>query len=220
MLKRLLQLLALSSPGPERFARAGAAHSDPGLHRARDRPAQVLQGHVRENGQGRRDPLGARLDRRDHRQAARREKQSAGRCRVRPRRHQPAGARAGRHADAVRAQRRRGAQPALRRHRRSRRCGSAWTCGARPSASTRWKRRSATCRSRNPGRTCSSRSTRARSPCRIRPRAAPASSTSPPGCSSSARPKAGSTWTRCTRTSRSTCTRAPSPAARPAPASS
>ena len=46
--------------------------------------------------------------------------------------------------------------------------------------------------------------------------AAPASSTSPPGSRSgattTARAAAGSTWTRCTRTSRSTRTRAPSPA--------
>ena len=49
-----------------------------------------------------------------------------------------------------------GLWPASRRStatRRTRRPGSAWTCGARRSASTRPRRRNATSRSRKPGRT-------------------------------------------------------------------
>ena len=81
--------------------------------------------------------VGARLDRRHHRQAARREGEPAGRRRDGRRRVEPGAARQRRHAavryapinlDAIMTR--------STATRRTRRPGSAWTCGARRSAST------------------------------------------------------------------------------------
>ena len=88
----------------------------------------------------------------------------------------------------------------------SRRCGSAWTCGAPPSASTLWRRRSGVCPSPSWKDLLK--------PIYKGQITMPHPASSGTGfldvtawLRSTARPRAGNTWTRCTRTSHSTCLR-------------
>ena len=101
--------------------RIGAEDRADRLHGARDRPAQGLRGRLQQGEPEHRDQVGARLDRRHHRQAARREGQPAGRRRDGRGRVEPGAARHEGMLDAVRAaqpRRDHGRSTATRRTRR------------------------------------------------------------------------------------------------------
>ena len=178
------------------------------LHRARDRPAQGLRGRLQQGQPEHRDQVGARLDRRHHRQAAGREGQPAGRRRDGPGRLEPGAVRHRRHAGALRAAGSRPRRRAVSRHEEPAGWVGMDVWGATVCFNTVGRREAEHSQARDlegpdqaglqgPDRDAATRRRRA-----------PASSTSPPGCRCGARPTAGSTWTACTRTSRSTCTRA------------
>ena len=99
------------------------------------------------------DQVGARLDRRDHRQAPRREGEPAGRRRDGRGRVEPGAARPSRACCSPTRRRASARSRAQYATRRTRRRGSGWTSGARRSASTPSRRRSRACRSPRPGRT-------------------------------------------------------------------
>ena len=109
---------------------AGAKDRIAGLHGARDRPDQGVRDSVQQGLSGHRAQVGARFDRRHHREGSRRKGESAGRLGRRHLRVEHGGVRQRRHAAAVRAQGTRQDLPRSIAIRRIRRAGSAWTSTA------------------------------------------------------------------------------------------
>ena len=202
-----------ASAAPRALAQKTAAHR---LHRARDRPDQGLRGRLQQGQSQHRAQVGARLDRRHHRQAARREGQPAGRRGDGRGRVEPGAARQQGHAGALRAaQPRRDHEPQYRDKQNP----PAWfgmdvwgatVCFNTVEAQKKGLPKPETWKDLTKpiykGQIVMPNPASSGTGYLRRHRVAAACG------ATTARAAAGSTWTRCTRTSRSTPTRAPSPA--------